>query len=216
MEHVVFFSEVSGESEFRRVGDLDEAVRLVETLRNDRGIADVSLHALTPIPVSFRTYYRVEVGVEVGAPDADESDADESGNDSVDGQALAPAMSDRDGTSVEPAAMDEVPVGLLPVELVAVPSLELLAPPAVEAAEVPESDAGSDEVFDLGAPGDEESLVASSAPAYDLDHGLLSDESGDQPAEPDQVDGLMSYEPLVPSVRPEPEGERNSLGYFAS
>src|ERR1700712_5457595 len=61
MEHVVFFSQDSGQSEFRRVGDLESAVRLVESLRNERGIADVSVHALTPVPVSFRTYYRVEV-----------------------------------------------------------------------------------------------------------------------------------------------------------
>src|SRR5947209_14239433 len=66
MEHVVFYTEKPGEPEFRRVGDLEEAVRLVEILRNERGIADVSVHALTPVPVSFRTYYRVEVsGVDV-------------------------------------------------------------------------------------------------------------------------------------------------------
>ncbi|MDQ1672122.1 MAG: hypothetical protein QOC98_684, partial [Frankiaceae bacterium] len=49
MEHVVFFSEDSGQSEFRRVGDLESAVRLVESLRNERGIADVTVHALTPV-----------------------------------------------------------------------------------------------------------------------------------------------------------------------
>src|SRR4051794_2843059 len=62
MEHVVFFSESSGAPAFRRVGNLEEAVRLVEGLRNELGITDVTLHAMTPIPVSFRTYYRVEVG----------------------------------------------------------------------------------------------------------------------------------------------------------
>ena len=56
MEHVVFFSESSGDAAFRRVGGLEEAVRLVESLRNERGITDVAVHALTPVPVTFRTY----------------------------------------------------------------------------------------------------------------------------------------------------------------
>lgn len=66
MEHVVFFTGRSGAPEFRRVDGLDEAVRLVESLRNEQGVVDVTLHALTPVPVSFRTYYRVEVGAPTG------------------------------------------------------------------------------------------------------------------------------------------------------
>jgi hypothetical protein len=36
-------------------------VRVVEHLRNDLGITDPSVFALTPVPVAFRTYSRVEV-----------------------------------------------------------------------------------------------------------------------------------------------------------
>ncbi len=61
MEHVVFWAAEGGpDEEFRRVASLDEAVHEVERLRNDRGV-DASIFALTPVPVAFRTYYRVEV-----------------------------------------------------------------------------------------------------------------------------------------------------------
>jgi hypothetical protein len=62
MEHVVFSAAQDGAGEeFRRVATLEEAVRVVEHLRNDLGILDPSVFALTPVPLAFRTYYRVEV-----------------------------------------------------------------------------------------------------------------------------------------------------------
>jgi hypothetical protein len=69
MEHVVFSAAVDGVGEeFRRVANLDEAVRVVEHLRNDLGIEDAAVFALTPVPLAFRTYYRVEVPSAVAAP----------------------------------------------------------------------------------------------------------------------------------------------------
>jgi hypothetical protein len=69
MEHVVFFSEASGEPAYRRVEGLEEAVRVVEELRNEHGIEDASVHTLTSVPLSFRAYYRVEVAAdEAGLP----------------------------------------------------------------------------------------------------------------------------------------------------
>lgn len=67
MEHVVFFPAAEGTA-FRRLPSLEEAVRLVEHLRNVEGVGDVSLHALTEVPLSFRAYYRVEVPTSVVAP----------------------------------------------------------------------------------------------------------------------------------------------------
>ena len=62
MEHVVFSAAESGAAEeFRRVSSLEEAVRVVEQLRNDLGITESSVFALTPVPLEFKTYYRVEV-----------------------------------------------------------------------------------------------------------------------------------------------------------
>lgn len=64
MEHVVFFPAGDGSPAFRRVPTLDEAVRMVEHLRNVEGLSTVSVHALTEVPLSFRAYYRVEVPTE--------------------------------------------------------------------------------------------------------------------------------------------------------
>lgn len=61
MEHVVFFPAPDGAPAFRRVAALDEAVRLVEHLRNVEGVNSVSVHALTEVPLAFRAYYKVEV-----------------------------------------------------------------------------------------------------------------------------------------------------------
>jgi hypothetical protein len=66
VEHVVFFPAHDGSPAFRRVANLEDAVRLVEHLRNVEGVNEVSCHALAEVPLSFRAYYRVEVpaGVE--------------------------------------------------------------------------------------------------------------------------------------------------------
>ena len=67
MEHVVFFPAADGSPAFRRVPSLDEAVRLVEHLRNVEGLSTVSVHAMTEVPLAFRAYYRVEVPVPTAA-----------------------------------------------------------------------------------------------------------------------------------------------------
>ena len=61
MEHVVFFPGPDASASFRRFPSLDEAVRFVEHLRNAEGVSEVSLHALTAVPLAFRTYVKVEV-----------------------------------------------------------------------------------------------------------------------------------------------------------
>jgi hypothetical protein len=61
MEHVVFFPGTDGSAAFRRVGSLQDAVRLVEHLRNNEAISDLSVHLLTEVPLEIRPYYRVDV-----------------------------------------------------------------------------------------------------------------------------------------------------------
>ena len=68
MEHVVFFPAPDGSPAFRRVPSLEEAVRMVEHLRNVEGVASVSVHALTEVPLAFRAYYRVEVPTDAAVP----------------------------------------------------------------------------------------------------------------------------------------------------
>jgi hypothetical protein len=61
MDHVVFFPAHDGSPAFRRVASLEDAVRLVEHLRNSEGVDHVSVHALTEVPLAFKAYYRVEM-----------------------------------------------------------------------------------------------------------------------------------------------------------
>jgi hypothetical protein len=61
MEHVVFYPGPDAAPAFRRFSSLDEAVRFVEHLRNSEGVAEVSVHTLTPVPVAFRAYYKAEI-----------------------------------------------------------------------------------------------------------------------------------------------------------
>jgi hypothetical protein len=68
VEHVVFFPAPDGAPAFRRVPSLDEAVRLVEHLRNVEGVASVSVHSLSEVPLAFRAYYKVEVPAEAHVP----------------------------------------------------------------------------------------------------------------------------------------------------
>ena len=47
MEHVVFFPAPDGTPAFRRVPSLDEAVRLVEHLRNIDGVSSASVSSMS-------------------------------------------------------------------------------------------------------------------------------------------------------------------------
>lgn len=61
MEHVVFFSASDGSPAYRRTANLEDAVRVVEHMRNIEGVEDVHVYSLEPVTLSFRPYYRVEV-----------------------------------------------------------------------------------------------------------------------------------------------------------
>src|SRR5881398_1313719 len=61
MEHVVFHPGPDGSPAFRRFGALEDAVGFVEHLRNAEGVSEVSVHALSPVPLAFRAYYKVEM-----------------------------------------------------------------------------------------------------------------------------------------------------------
>jgi hypothetical protein len=73
MEHVVFYPSYDGTPAFRRVPSLEEAARFVEHLRNAEDVTDFSVHALTPVPLSVRPWYRVEMPLDVPATGGDQS-----------------------------------------------------------------------------------------------------------------------------------------------
>jgi hypothetical protein len=71
VEHVVFFPAPDGTPAFRRLATVDDAARFVEHLRNVENVSEASVHALTEVPLSFKTWYRVEIpNSEEGAENA--------------------------------------------------------------------------------------------------------------------------------------------------
>jgi hypothetical protein len=71
VEHVVFFPAPDGTPAFRRLATVDDAARFVEHLRNVENVSEASVHTLTEVPLSFKTWYRVEIpNSEEGADNA--------------------------------------------------------------------------------------------------------------------------------------------------
>lgn len=68
MEHVVFFPSPDGAPAFRRLPSREEGLRFVEHLRNVEGVHEVSMAALTEVPLQFTAWYRAEVPAAEGAP----------------------------------------------------------------------------------------------------------------------------------------------------
>jgi hypothetical protein len=126
MEHVVFYAGPDGAPAFRRFAGQDEAVRFVEHLRNVEAVTDVSLHVLTPVPVSFRAYYKAEI------PSFDPVSAVEPVT-ALDVAGVEPAPVAEAAPVAEPApAVAAVPAPAVPEQLP-----EPVAPALAPAADVP-------------------------------------------------------------------------------
>jgi len=65
VEHAVFFTGADGAAQYRRTADLEDAVRVVEHLRNVEGVEDARVFSMTEVPLQFKAVYRVELA---GAP----------------------------------------------------------------------------------------------------------------------------------------------------
>ncbi len=74
MEHVVFFPAPDGTPAFRRLATVDDAARFVEHLRNVENVSEASVHTLTEVPLSFKTWYRVEIPNSLEGADSPNAD----------------------------------------------------------------------------------------------------------------------------------------------
>ena len=61
MNHMVIFREADGTPGYHQAEGLEDAVRFVEELRNERQVSDTRVFAMHEIPIEFKTYWRVEV-----------------------------------------------------------------------------------------------------------------------------------------------------------
>ena len=63
MEHLVKFQTAEGREGQHTAASLDDALRFVERLRNNEGANEVRVFRMHEIPIEFKTYFKVEVGV---------------------------------------------------------------------------------------------------------------------------------------------------------
>jgi hypothetical protein len=67
VDHLVRFTTSEGRDAQHVAGSLDEALRFVERLRNTEEASVVKVFRMQEVPISFKTYYKVEV-----RPDAED------------------------------------------------------------------------------------------------------------------------------------------------
>lgn len=67
MDHLVKFTTDEGREGQHTADSLDDALAFVERLRNREAISEVRVFRVQEVPISFRTYFKVELA---GDPDA--------------------------------------------------------------------------------------------------------------------------------------------------
>ena len=67
MPHMVIFRSAEGKPGYHQAESLDEAVRFVEHLRNQEQVSDARIFSMQEVPIEFKTYYKVEVGIPAAA-----------------------------------------------------------------------------------------------------------------------------------------------------
>ena len=70
MTHMVIFRTAEGKPDYHQADDLAAAIAFVERLRNEDSITDARIFHMEEVPISFRTYYRVEVSAAAAAANA--------------------------------------------------------------------------------------------------------------------------------------------------
>ena len=116
MKHVVLSTDATGQPKVDDVDSLDEALQLVERLRNDDGVGDVRV--LREVPIEVKTYYKV-VALEseasaageaapAPAPDVDAAPSTDTGTSPAPDVAAAPS-DDAPTPLDQPAAHDAGP-----------------------------------------------------------------------------------------------------------
>jgi hypothetical protein len=69
MQHMVIYRASDGRPLNHQTDDIEGAVKFVEHLRNEEQVAESAIYQMVPVPIAFKTYYRVEVaGTETAPP----------------------------------------------------------------------------------------------------------------------------------------------------
>jgi hypothetical protein len=209
MEHVVFYQSAQGAPAFRRVASLEDAVSFAEHLRNIEGVTDFSVYSMSPVTLSMRAYYHVEV----------------SGADAVvAAQEPAPASVPDPGSPFAAAPGGQPQVAATPPPL---PDAPPLGAPLEAASAAPSmsfnalEEEASTPTEELPAP--TASMPFAAAPLPPAGGGssietFVKDDPADLPSadanDPSPVDPTV-VDPTTEEVVPSPPSGRRSMGFFA-
>ena len=61
MSHMVIFRDLEGRPGYHQAEDLEDAVRFVEELRNERQVNDARVFSMQEVPLEFKSYWKVEI-----------------------------------------------------------------------------------------------------------------------------------------------------------
>ena len=61
MPHMVIFRDEDGKPGYHQAEALDDAVRFMEELRNERHVSETRVFAMHEVPIEFKSYWKVEV-----------------------------------------------------------------------------------------------------------------------------------------------------------
>jgi hypothetical protein len=211
MEHVVFYQSPQGAPAFRRLASLEDAVSFVEHLRNVEGVTEFSVFSLSPVTLSMRAYYHVEVaGGEPSPP------------------AQAPVS--------EPVAEAASPFGHVPeAPTDEAPAAPAAAPPPLPDAPpfgAPLEPVSPTSGMSFNAMEEEATAPLANVPfaaaplppaSPSIPETFVKDEPMDLPAPADAADAAAEPMPIDPSVVdptteevvPAPPTGRRSMGFFA-
>ena len=217
-EHVVFHPTPSGRPGHTRTSSLEEALSVVERLRNDHGVTDVEVAALRPVPLAVRPYWVVEVASAASLPD--DAPPDHAPDHALDPGSHVPPGPARRGTHPSPAGRpgaEALPAGRQAEEEPRVAGAEVAAVPAPEAAPVRDQTV----VEDTGAAGGSSlhAAVPEAAGRTAAAHGASRPAAAPAPREPQEQEavapGAAATGAAAPAAPPEGRRERRGLGFFA-
>lgn len=106
MSHMVIFRTPEGKPGYQPAETVQDAVAVVERLRNDEGVENVRIFRLEEVQFELRPYYKVELtAAEAAAAEAAESDATEA-TDEGEGSTPAPSIFGGSESSADAPAGD--------------------------------------------------------------------------------------------------------------
>jgi hypothetical protein len=117
VSHMVIFRTPEGKPGYQPADTVQDAIEVVERLRNDEGVENVRIFRLEELSFEYRPYYKVELA-RSGAPAAPEQQSTSAAFGSIEGGAPAeqPVDDPSDEPADEPTADEMAPSAAAPIE----------------------------------------------------------------------------------------------------